>query len=398
MEANKKRFSLVVEGISAMLDGSGTIVSGTVSGTIAKGDTLYIFLPNGKSIASQVLGMEAMVEDKMKLTEEATDTVVNLQLDTKVNLPKYAVISSIEPQEKFDTKVPVENPALAGLIYGLPKHAKDNAFHAALAYYVAHAHFITPIQVSDEPVDNGNGTATFKKNATISYHMLKTKIAKDPAKGPEDCFVLPLFTDWDALSKWKGLSPEGQQVRTMVLRFQDMAAIIKGKGSQFSGIAINPFNKVPCTLPMGYIDTIMGTKGYQAEFAGKKPEEKEAGQPATAGSGKAEQKRVLLGLPKESEEVSAIRSTLSYYGKSHPEIKAISLMVKIEEATKKTRYLIHLDTAQEGSKTHMDAIFQDIKPLCKSITEVEFAIKGQVAPIDQVAEQNKDKMMVYQEQ
>ncbi len=394
---SNNQFSLVMEGQSTTIDGEASIITGTVCGTVAIGDEAFIYMPDGNHTTCEITGIEASIDGKTKLVEEATDTQVNLQLDMAATLPAWSVFTTEEQVGNPTDGVLPTNPALAGLIKILPQHSRDNTFHAVLSYWTAHAKFLTLVQVNGQ-VESHEGMVTMKKGTTLGFRMLSTKIKIDPEKDPQDCFVLPLFTNNERVEAWKNANEENKKLATQVLSFQDVINIIKGNGSQFSGIVINPFDKTPCTLPMKYIDTIIGTKGYQAEF-GKAPAVGDTNHGGAAPE-PSKQQRVLIGVPKESDESKGIREALAAYGQSHDEVRSISLMVKIEEATKKMRYLILLDLGQEkpdnaAAKPHMDGIFKAIRPFCKEVVEVEFALRGQIPQVDAVADKTAEKMLVY---
>ena len=392
---NSERFSVVIAGVTSMLDGNGSIVSGVLTGKIKKGDNVFVYQPGLQVYECEVQAIEAKLQDKTSIVDEAEDTTVSLQLtlpdDAKVG--KYAVITNIKPQEKVDPKVSIENPALAGIINGMRDFGKENNYHATLAYWLSHGHFITPIKMDIEPELNENGVAMIKKNTKIGFYMLKSQVKLEGTPEDKDSMVLPLFTDWDSLRKWKGLTEKNQKVHTQILSFQDLYSILK-RGDAYNGIAVNPFNKIPCTLPIPYLDTIVSTPGYQKEFAPKSvPNDQLREEKIPQG------KRILLGVPKEGEESTQIREALVEYGKSHEDIQSMSFLTKVEEDAKIIRHLIVLEFpenfAEDDMKKHMEAIYKEIAPLTKEIKQIEYAIKGRIPAIDGVVAENADKMVVY---
>jgi hypothetical protein len=391
-----RRFSVIIDGITSMLDGNGSIITGQLSGKIVKGDKVYVCMPTTKPIECEVQAVEAQVDGRGAIVDEAEDTKVSLQLSLPddAQVKKYAVVTNIQPQDKIDPRVSIENPALAGIIYGLTSYAQDNAFHGTVAYWASHAHFLTPIKMDQEPEVNEQGVTVIKKDTKIGFYMLKSTIKLAGAPEDQDNMVLPLFTDWDALRKWEGLAKEGQKIHTQILSFQDVYAMLK-RGNAYAGIAINPFNKVPCTLPIPYLDTITGTPGYQAEFGPKDGKASGNVQEQKIPAGQ----KILLGVPKESEENAAIRGKLVEYGQSHDEIKSISFLTKVEEESKMVRHLVVLEFpdgySKEDMKNHMEAIYQELRPLAHEIQAIEYALKGAIPAVDNVVNQHADKMLVY---
>ena len=261
------RFFVLVEGVTSMLDGNGSIISGQLYGQLHKGDQVYLYQANAQVAECEIQAVEALVEEKTSIVDEAENTSVSLQLNLpdEVAVRKYAVITNLKPQEKVDPRVSIENPALAGIINGMVKFGKDNGFHATLAYWLSHGHFITPIKMDIEPELNENGVAKISKDTKIGFYMLKSQIKLTGTPEDKDSLVLPLFTDWASLRRWKNLAKDGQRVHTQILSFQDVYGMLK-RGNVYSGIAVNPFNEVPCTLPIPYLDTITNTPGYKNDF------------------------------------------------------------------------------------------------------------------------------------
>lgn len=391
-----RRFSVIIDGITTMLDGNGSIITGQLAGKIVKGDTVYVCMPTKKPIKCEVQAVEATIDGRSSIVDEAEDTQVSLQLTLPddADIKKYSIVTNIEPQEKINPKVSIENPELAGIIYGLAHYAQDNAFHGTVAYWASHAHFLTPIKMDQEPEVNEQGVTVIKKDTKIGFYMLKSTIKLTGAPENQDNMVLPLFTDWDALRRWEGLASDGSKIHTQILSFQDVYAMLK-RGNAYAGIAINPFNKVPCTLPIPYLDTITSTPGYQAEFGPKDgaPQGNVQEQKIPAGQ------KILLGVPKESEENEQIRGKLVEYGQSHDEIKSISFLTKIEEETKMVRHLVVLEFpegySKDDMKNHMEAIYQELRPLAHEIQAIEYALKGAIPAVDNVVTQHADKMLIY---
>ena len=383
-----RMFNMVVENVTTMLDGDGVIVLGELQGHIIKGDMVYIYVPGIAPIESTVLAIETQVDGHMTIKDEAEDAFSSIQLELKDAklIKKYAVVSSQKQIEELKPGVAVDNPALAGIICGMPKFGKDNAFHAVVSYWLSHSYLITPVKVDSD--------SDGKKN--LGFYMLKSSAHLAGTAEGKDSLVLPLFTDGVSLRRWAALSKDGAPTKTQIIRFPDLIAFLRKGKDAYSGIALNPFNKVPCTLPMPYLETITNTTGYKRDFG--EATEASTNADAVNANGKKEVK-ILLGVPKDTEETREIRDMLEAYGEDEDDIKSINLMVKIEEATKNVRYLVllEMDVDKNTAKAHMDSLYQQLKPLTKEIKQIEYAIKGRIPEIDKIAEQNKDKMLVYQQ-
>ena len=258
-----RRFFMTIEGATQMLDGSGLVVIGEVHGTIKKGDAVNIIAVNGNTVLANIVAIEAEVNGKMAVTDEATDAPANLQIDIAEaeKVAKFSVLTNIEPQAQLDAQTPNENPVVAGLLYTLPKYQKDNQFFSNLTYALTHSHFITPLKFENEPVANADGTETAPKNTRVGFYMLKNPTVDE---AEERHFVLPVFTDWTELRKMPKIGDEGKKVRTMMLTFANMVEIIKSPG--FCGFVVNPFSKNTMTAGQTLIDAITSVPAYQNEF------------------------------------------------------------------------------------------------------------------------------------
>lgn len=392
-EDSTERFSVLVENVTTMLDGEGRVVIGTLNGKITKADKVFIYQPGVQPVSTKIIAIEAKLDNRTAIVDEAEDTTVSLQLelDSDVAIKKFAVLTNVGPEADAGVKTLVENAALSGLITGMASYGKDNNYHAVLSYWVSHTHFITPIKLDVEPKLNDKGIAQIDKNTKVAFYMLKSSVKLTGTPEGKDSMVLPLFTDWESLRRWEGLTKDGQKVHTQILSFQQLYGMLK-RGDVYAGIAINPFNKVPCTLPIPYLDTITNTPGYKHEFGENQgemihEEKQKAGQ------------KILLGLPKETEEITAIRQKLVEYGTGHEDILSIGFLTKVEEATKVVRHLIVLEFDDEYTpeqmKPHMEAIFKEINPLTQEIKQIEYAVKGKIKAIDDIVAQHKDKMVIY---
>ena len=381
-----RRYSLIVSSTTLMLDGSGVVAVGELHGHAKVGDEVYVLQPDGKAFKTKILGMETMVEERMVIADEATDAPTNMQLETKagINIGQFAVITSVRPQSQVDVNEAVENPYLASMLYGLQKFSKDNKYFSTLSFLLAHSTFVTPLKMETPPQDNGDGTATFTKDTRIGFYMVKGNKIEDI----EGEFLLPVFTDWEELHKWKGLAESEEQVRTMLLKFQDAIKIIGTPN--FQGFVINPFSRNQMLVNKKLIKVIEGMPGYQAEF-GEGAKKDPISQEVQMKKGT----QIMLGVPSQTPEVDNIKAELQRYGANNPDIRSISLMLKLEEDKKTQRYFIILDVDKAVAKEHMAHIFKAINTFAVNVKAVEFALKGDVPQIDQIAANTAEKSLIY---
>lgn len=90
---------------------------------------------------------------------------------------------------------------------------------------------------------------------SVSFYSVNTAASPDEA-------CLPVFTDWDALSRY-GFVIEDPQSTVLIMNF-DKCRRLTEQG--YSGIVIDPFGPRPFYLGRDYIATLISLKGYQEEF------------------------------------------------------------------------------------------------------------------------------------
>lgn len=374
---DNRRFFYVVEDKFAMKNENEVVVVGDVHGTIRVGDAIYILQPNGTTTLSMVKAMERMIEGTMLQMQTATDTHVSLLLEMKKeDIAIFSVITSIRPQFQVDVKHAVENPAVAALMYGLPKYSGNNEFFNWLMNAIAHGHYITPIQISKEITRNEDGTATAEKGATIGFSMLRNP--KNPAES-----VMPIFTDWTELHKWeKAPKNEHGNVETMILRFQDVVTVTKP--DSFGGFVINPFSQNQMFVTKQLIQAVVSSEGYQREFV--------QNDGSNVHAEKIEKDtKVMLGVPNETEEVKHIRSELALYGEKNAEIDELHLLLQMKPNGEKT-YIVYVDCNSDNAKWHFENMNAVIRNYAVKIPSVGFVLKGQVSAYDEVL---GEKSLVY---
>lgn len=140
---------------------------------------------------------------------------------------------------EVDVNKPVENPKLTELLKQLAerREARDeqgfrNVMNQVAEEICMNAHFLALVRFSEQPRNNGDGTATFEKNTTIGFVMLNDG---------EGAAWHPAFTDWNELYKWQSAVSGEQPPQTLLLGFDDFAGMIE-KNTGVKGLVINPFS------------------------------------------------------------------------------------------------------------------------------------------------------------
>lgn len=128
----------------------------------------------------------------------------------------------------IDVNKPVTNPSLVEAIKNMnennTKEKQDKVIDEVMK-----AHFISPVNISPAPSSSSNNNeVVLKEKTTISFNIIEDTNNQK--------FFLA-FTDWDELGKWH--INENQQ--TLIVTFDDLAAMILDEKGNSDGFVINPF-------------------------------------------------------------------------------------------------------------------------------------------------------------
>ncbi len=353
----RRAYMMVTECIEA--EETYVKVKGRLVGEAKVNDTLYIYRPGGTIIESKITVLapvaEEIAESDVPETVEFVKNcpvVVTLAVDAleirvaPQNVAPFAsVISSIKPQDSIDLRLPAENPALLGLSFCYNDYKTDKKYLDALFRHIINGTFIVPAHV-DESVKNEKGEPSRK------IIMVKNK---------QDALVLPVFTDFPTLTKWKELFADGAKPTIVLMKFPD---IVKFTEKDSLNFIINPMGPIGIEIPHSIIKDITATKGYQQQFVEKAKYTKE-----TIGD---EAKRIAVGEVPYSPETKAIKSALKSFGSTHKEVNSIGLLAMRRGGT--NCYLVVVDCDKSVARE----VFRDIKAACTphmiAIKEMNFSL------------------------
>lgn len=127
-----------------------------------------------------------------------------------------------------DVNKPVTNPDLVLAIKEMQqndtKESKDQVINEVMK-----AHFISPVNISPIPgPSDEDGKVVLKEKSTIVFNIIENTANQH--------FFLA-FTDWEELGKW--CKSENQQ--TLIMTFDDYAAMVLNEKGNSDGFVINPF-------------------------------------------------------------------------------------------------------------------------------------------------------------
>jgi len=220
----------------------------------------------------------------------------------------------------IDINKPVENPKLSTLLkeFSIADQSKRMELQEKIAEELAmHAYLLAIVHMNENDVEHKEDhTAVFRKNAQISFVMLKDQNQKD---------YLPVYTDWNAIGKNEAY--KDMHINTFILSFDDMASITSGK----AGIAINPFSDNFIITPENVVhikqhrDNIL--RGYSENTVEKDT-------------------KVQIGDP--ADYPASMVESIKQYAKKDKDVKAIWLKLMIKDNEKS--YLLVVDFTGDRHK------------------------------------------------
>lgn len=365
-----RRCTYLVEDTFQLKEDNGIVVVGNVHGTIQVHDAIYIMHPGRGITLAEVSGLENPKKGKVQMAVDEPISIWLKDVKDKSEIAKFSLITSIRPQTVVEVENAIENPYILGLSLEYGRFCKESEYLNLLIFQIAHGHYLTPVYMSQEPEKQEDGRSVMKEGSTMGFLSLK-----DPED--ENKSLLPVFSDWKALSKWENVFDEEHPPRTVILSFQDCVSFVQ---KNHSGLVINPFGTAPVVLSGDRIKKITDMKGYQMEFGDKK------------GSSIKEVKankdtKIAVGLPRETTEVSMLRETLVSYARHAAAIKRVDLLLKVDE-NKEKAYLCVVDCPQEGQKEIFEGLYQIMRPYANEIKLIDFITYERATFVHQVLQKN----------
>ena len=253
---------------------------------------------------------------------------------------KYAVITDIPYQIEANVHQAVENPYLLGLSRVFFERQGEGEFLNLFFRELVRSHYLVAIET------DGNLTQVGKDGSVTLKAGMKLTIPHVTMDRGES--ALPVFTDWFALGAMDRQMEAGWKRETMIAGFPQIVSMLtKGEG-----FVINPYGPQLFYVSPELIHNLMSSPGYQSEFGEAKVQSVEVKKDA----------EVLLGYPKENEEVEALHRRLISFAKTHSEIAMLDMLLKRDESGT-TSYLIIVDMPEE----HCHECFKEIYESCRDL-------------------------------
>ncbi|WP_455016132.1 enhanced serine sensitivity protein SseB C-terminal domain-containing protein [Oribacterium sinus] len=361
--AEQTRFTLMAESYAAV-EGDRLSVEGQLFGNAKEGEKVYALHRDGTISHLTIMKIEesdALAEQieqaetpekriKPETPESQGQRRVKLFFSRKEALSpdwQYAVITDIPYQIEANVNQAVENPYLLGLSCVFFEKQGEGEFLNLFFRELVRSHYLVVIETDGSlPIGEKDGSVTLKAGMKLTI----PHVSMDRGES-----ALPVFTDWFALGAMdQQMEAMNQQMEagwkreTMIAGFPQIVSMLtKGEG-----FVINPYGPQLFYVSPELIHNLMSSPGYQSEFGEAKVQSVEVKKDA----------EVLLGYPKENEEVEALHRRLISFAKAHSDIAMLDMLLKRDE-TGTTSYLIIVDMPEE----HCHECFKEIYESCRDL-------------------------------
>ena len=354
--AERSRFTLMAESYAAV-EGDRLSVEGQLFGNAKEGEKAYALHRDGTISHLTIMKIEEsttfaeQIEQaetpEKRIKPETPETQgqrrVKLFFARKDILSpdwKYAVITDIPYQIEANVHQAVENPYLLGLSRVFFERQGEGEFLNLFFRELVRSHYLVAIETDGSlPIGEKDGSVTLKAGMKLTI----PHVTMDRGES-----ALPVFTDWFALGAMDRQMEAGWKRETMIAGFPQIVSMLtKGEG-----FVINPYGPQLFYVSPELIHNLMSSPGYQSEFGEAKVQSVEVKKDA----------EVLLGYPKENEEVEALHRRLISFAKTHSDIAMLDMLLKSEPDGTKS-YLIIVDMPEE----HCHECFKEIYESCRDL-------------------------------
>ena len=364
--AERTRFTLMVESY-AVVEGDCFSVEGQLFGNAKEGEKAYALHRDGTISHLTIMKIEGSTTFAEQVKKEEQEETSETQGQRRVKLFfsrkdilsqdwKYAVITDIPYQIEANVNQAVENPYLLGLSCVFFEKQGESEFLNLFFRELVRSHYLVAIETDGSlPIGEKDGSVTLKAGMKLTI----PHVTMDRGES-----ALPVFTDWFALGAMdQQMGAMNQQMEagwkreTMIAGFPQIVSMLtKGEG-----FVINPYGPQLFYVSPELIHNLMSSPGYQSEFGEARVQSMEVKKDA----------EVLLGYPKENEEVEALHRRLISFAKTHSEIAMLDMLLKSDPDGTKS-YLIIVDMPEEHCHERFKEIYESCRDLLHRIPYMDF--------------------------
>ena len=245
-----RRFTFTIE--QFLDDGS---LAGTVEGELHAGDRAFALSGLQDGLGVKVVKIIQNGKKVRKAKNGKAVVRVSIPKNTDFTWNDYTILSNVKPGHSIYRHIVSENPRVSGMLSTYPAHLDDNRFMSTFVFDFVHGHYLVAAKTDDEGARSGDVTEAMRGSHSVMFQSVSS--SREPDKS-----VFPVFTDWDALSRYQNVM-EDEKTVVMIMDFQQ-ATEMQLKG--YEGMVINPFGPSSFYLSPEYIQSIKSLEGYQKEF------------------------------------------------------------------------------------------------------------------------------------
>ena len=229
------RFSMVIDEVYRRNDNGQFFYVGQVKGQIHTGDRVLVYLPGGKPYEAQVNGIRLNGKNVRRVNSASAGLYLSAEDDTRA-FPEFSVIcGTCEPKD-----IPGENhlelPALCGWLRGYDDHAGNDTYINILINAILRSRFLVPVFLYE--TEMADPSVILPEDAAYEYPTVS-------ASALPQSMVLPVYTDWDALGRWRNLYDPDRLEGTQILSFDEITDKV---AQEYTGFVIDPFGPKPFYL------------------------------------------------------------------------------------------------------------------------------------------------------
>ena len=250
---------------------------------------------------------------------------------------------------------------------------QDSNYLNLLIYVLVHTNYVVPVHLDESVREKVENIAQLKDKSVLRFPSLQNH--NDP-----NLRVFPVFTDSVALDNWKTIFNEEHPKYTMLLKFNEILQICNK-----TGIVINPFGPVPIPLTPEQIQQIVNLEGYKSEFG-------EVSQVKTPEEPAKQEAKLMIGVPKETEEIRLMKEAIIAHAKTVREIQRVDFLLKVD-AQKERAYLCIVDCPKEDAAKFFTGIHKAAAPYLNEVKRLEFLLFGKTKLASDVA---NEKSCIYE--
>ena len=253
----KRRFTFLAE---EFLDDGG--IRGTVQGELRANDNAYAHSGSQDSIKVKITRIFAEGKKVSSVTDGKATIYISIPDKAPFTWYDFTVLSNTAAGHTLHKRIDAENPRISGMLSAYSEYMDDSRFMSTFIYDCVHGNYLVAAKTDETDALSGDVTEAMNGSHSVLFQAVSS--SREPDKS-----VFPVFTDWDALSRYENIM-EDEKTVVLIMDFQQASEMLS-KG--YEGIVINPFGPSSLYLSKEYIRSIKSLEGYRKEFILKEDSE-----------------------------------------------------------------------------------------------------------------------------